>query len=121
MTRGRSQSWRCANSIPCTLEKLPLLTIAGGAQMAFRWDKTFQTVLRHLPQHLITWLVLGIYAMFAGLTSHGYIQPLDPDIDVGLSEAGILVTFMIVFYVGYCYNRFEQSALSALALTMASH
>ena len=78
--------------------------------MVFRWDKVAQTVLRHLPQRLITWLVLFIYCLVAGLTSNGYIQPLDPDSDVGLSEAGILVTFMIVFYVGYCYSRFEQSA-----------
>jgi len=63
------------------------------------------------------WLVVGVYVSCAVLSRtqplHGY-EGLFGNVyerDGAFSGASVLVTFMVVFYLGYCYNRhFEQYA-----------
>lgn len=77
----------------------------GSIDTVFRLDKLSQTVLMRLPLHPITYVVLSMHAASAALTRYEYLQPIESS-DI-FDGAGVLVTFMIVFYVGYCYNRFE--------------
>ena len=77
----------------------------GSIDTVLRLDKLHQTVIARLPLHPVTYLVLGTYAASAALTYAGKLSPIQtPDY---YDDFGMLVTFMIVFYVGYCYGRFE--------------
>ena len=75
-----------------------------------RVDKYGQTVLFHLVQHPATWIVLGMYAATAVACRNGQI-PETTDLERDAFESGgvaSFITFMVVFYVGYCYNRYSE-------------
>jgi len=64
------------------------------------------TVLPRLLCQYLTWIVLIAWGGTAALAYNGITEP---DIEDGVfTGAGTMVTFMIIFYVGYCYNRYTQ-------------
>ena len=74
--------------------------------LPFRIDTLHYTVLPRLLKSPLAWLVLVFYTVSAALARTGVWEvSYDPN---ALSGSGMLVSFMIVFYVGYCYNRHFQ-------------
>ena len=76
-----------------------------------RFDKLGQTVLLPILFHPVPWLILITYGTTAALTRHGTLVFDQDDLEDGRNAfdgSGILITFMIVFYVGYCYNRYSS-------------
>ena len=86
-----------------------------------RVDKIGQTVLHHLFCHTVTWIVLLAYGSTAVLCRYGYYggKTVFSDAAESFEGSDILITFMIVFYVGYCYNRYS-AMFGDLELTMRS-
>ena len=65
-----------------------------------------RTVLPRIMKYGWTWLILVLYALIASLTRIGTDFG---EVDVEKFDAGTsIITFMIVFYVGYCYTRYNQ-------------
>eukprot|EP00966_Prymnesium_polylepis_P114302 2641119-Prymnesium_polylepis.1 len=65
------------------------------------------TVVPRLLRQPTQWFVLAVYGVTAFLTridtgAEAIAEELDLE---SFSGAGTMVTFMIIFYVGYCYNR----------------
>ena len=83
-------------------------------------NKLKNSIVPRLFSYVIVWIVVGIYAGCATLARlrdrYGEFFGGDPFGDAGMREgayegASVLVTFMVVFYLGYCYSRyFEQYA-----------
>ena len=86
-----------------------------------RVDKIGQTVLHHLFCHTVTWIVLLAHRSTAVLCRYGYLggKTVFSDAAESFEGSDILITFMIVFYVGYCYNRYS-AMFGDLELTMRS-
>ena len=74
-----------------------------------------QTVIPRLMCRYMTWVTLVTFAGSAVLARMGYTeQEIDPN---GFDGAGTMVTFMIIFYVGYCYTRYgDQFKLIQVAV-----
>ena len=77
--------------------------------LVLAFSKLPQTVLVRIIWFPITWIILSTYAAIASLTRAGVI---DLGKSTSIAEhvnayngASVLVTFMVVFYLGYCYNR----------------
>ena len=84
----------------------------------FHLRKVPQTVLWRMFAFPIVWALLAVYVVVATLTRTGHIDlGSSDDFDVGAFDgAEVLVVFMVVFYLGYCYNRyFEIYQLSSAA------
>jgi len=68
-----------------------------------RIDKIPRSVLPKLLAQPTQWFILAVYITAAVLQRNGVdFGPID---GVNFEGAGQMVTFMIIFYVGYCYNR----------------
>ena len=81
---------------------------------SFRIAKLGNTVLPRVGSCLLTWITFGAYAVAATLIRTGNWDSASQDMDVVESQGmSTLVTFMIVFYVGYCYDRHYQQYLEA--------
>ena len=71
-----------------------------------RVDKLGRTVIPKLLKQPVQWAVLLVYASTAACRRAGVdFGVIDAD---AFSGAGTMVTFMIIFYVGYCYKRYEM-------------
>ena len=75
--------------------------------MVLRVDKLQNTVLFPLFKHPVTWIVAGTYTLSAVASRMKWIDLPDANGD-SFEGAGTMVTFMVVFYVGYCYSRFTS-------------
>jgi len=65
-----------------------------------------RTVIPRLFQRQLTWVVLGTWI---GTSACARMGITEGDIDTGVFDgAGTMVTFMIIFYVGYCYTRYTD-------------
>jgi len=73
--------------------------------MVLRVDKLTQTVLLPLLRHPVTWIVSLVYSASAIGARYGGLQYGDLERDT-FDGTNSMVTFMVVFYVGYCYSRF---------------
>lgn len=67
-------------------------------------NKLPQTVFARLIWFPIFWILLATYAAIATLSRTGVIDLGEP-IPSAFDGASVLVTFMVIFFVGYCYNR----------------
>lgn len=72
----------------------------------FRIDKLPHTVIPRILRSPLVYVVVSAYIAAAALARTGSWS-FDYDANA-LSGAGLLISFMIVFYVGYCYNRHFQ-------------
>ena len=62
-----------------------------------------RTVLPRRLRHYLTWVVI---LTFVGTCIAARLGITEDDIDADVFDgAGTMVVFMIIFYVGYCYNR----------------
>lgn len=86
-------------------------------EMVMRIDKFGQTALWPLATSPALWLVVGCFSATAVGARLGHLN--FPDLVGGTFESGSLITFMIVFYVGYCYNRYS-SMFADLEIVMHS-
>ena len=68
-------------------------------------NKLHQTVLPRLACFPIVWILMAVYASVATCTHTGIAPKTFVANMADFEGAGILVTFMVVFYVGYCYSR----------------
>ena len=79
-----------------------LLQDARGASpltLCFRLDKLPRTVLPRLMRQPLVWITFLCYAVLAALARSGVHAPeFEPNFS--LSQLGVLVTFVVVFYVG---------------------
>lgn len=84
----------------------------------FHLNKFFSTVLYRMIFFPLTWTLFGTYALVASLTRNGVIA-LGSDDELNTEAyagADVLVTFAVVFYLGYCYSRyFEIYGLASTA------
>ena len=72
----------------------------------FRIDKLPHTVVPRILRSPLVYVVVFAYIAAAALARTGsWTYEYDGH---ALSGAGLLISFMIVFYVGYCYNRHFQ-------------
>ena len=73
----------------------------------FHLNKLPETVLYRMAFFPITWIVVSTYVVLASLTRLGIIDLGDAveDGSGAFDGAETLVTFMVVFYLGYCYSR----------------
>ena len=72
----------------------------------FRIDKLPHTVVPRILRSPLVYVVVFAYIAAAALARTGS-WTYEHDVHA-LSGAGLLISFMIVFYVGYCYNRHFQ-------------
>ena len=72
--------------------------------LCFRLDKLGRTVLPRVVAQPLVWLTFLTFGVVASLARTGVHAP-EFDSNVSLNQLGVLVTFVVVFYVGYCYNR----------------
>ena len=72
----------------------------------FRIDKLPHTVIPRILRSPLVYVVVFAYIAAAALARTGSWS-FEYDANA-LSGAGLLISFMIVFYVGYCYNRHFQ-------------
>ena len=66
-----------------------------------------RTVLARLIKSWVTWLILFIYGGAAAGTRSG-VNFGELDL-TAFDGGGTIVTFMVIFYIGYCYNRYTVS------------
>jgi hypothetical protein len=65
-----------------------------------------RTVVPRILTHALTWLVVACYAAACVMTRSGVeIGILDVNSFDGSNQ---MITFMIIFYVGYCYSRYTS-------------
>ena len=86
----------------------------------FHMRKLPQTVIVRMLTFPVVWSLVGLYVVIATLTRLAIVDFGDADdFDVGAFDgAEVLVVFMVVFYLGYCYNRyFEMCALKPTPAT----
>ena len=74
-------------------------------------QKLPQTIFSRLIFFPIVWILMLTYAAVAVLTRMGYIDiaAYVGDSEEGLDHMGsasVLVTFVVVFFVTFCYNRY---------------
>ena len=81
--------------------------------LCFRLDKLKRTVLPRMVAQPLVWLTFATYGVVASLARSGVHAP-DFDSNVSLNQVGVLVTFKVVFFVGYCYNRHYAQYESAM-------
>ena len=71
-----------------------------------------RTVLPRLAAKPLMWLVMLVFGLAAALSRLGVLQESfvheTDSLEHYLRESGTMVTFMVVFYVGYCYNRSNE-------------
>lgn len=65
-----------------------------------------RTVVPRLLKHYLTWVVIFTWGITTALARLGFTEG-DID-DAVFNGAGTMVTFMIIFYVGYCYTRYTD-------------
>ena len=78
-----------------------------------RLDLLYSTVIAKLLAQPTQWFVLIVYGVTAILARVGWLdhtsegRPTDAIVSLSstFASASTMVTFMIIFYVGYCYNR----------------
>lgn len=88
-----------------------------------RVDKYGQTILIALLKHPVTWIVIATYAGTAALCRNGYIHVDDLSLVSDAFESGGIasfITFMVVFYVGYCCACSQQYLSHATACLVPS-
>ena len=87
-----------------SISALTTINLYSRADSIARMAALPRTVIPRIATHALTWLVFGVYAGSATTCRLG--------VDFGVRDltsfdsSNTLVTFMIVFYVGYCYNRY---------------
>jgi hypothetical protein len=84
-----------------------------------RIDKLGQTVVVRLLRSPVTWAVFAVYGVTAFACRQDYWRFHDRMMGDSFDGSDTLITFMIVFYVGYCYNRYS-AMFADLELTMRS-
>ena len=60
-----------------------------------------RTVVPRVMSHVLTWCVLGVYAAAAAAARLGVLEYTEKG-DGGIENVGTVVTFTVIFYVGYC-------------------
>ena len=66
------------------------------------------TVIPRLLKHGLTWLVVCVFGITATITRMGVDVGDLSDVSRILDGVSTMVTFMIIFYVSYCYNRYTE-------------
>ena len=68
-----------------------------------------RTVLPRLAKKPLIWLMFAVFAAGATAARSGWLTEEEIEqagmLDTMVRENGTMVTFMVVFYVGYCYTR----------------
>lgn len=84
------------------------------ATLFFHFKRWGNTVVPRVLQNAVTVLVLITYGIVAYVVRSGHwdISSIDLDLIESQGMSG-LVTFMIIFYVGYCYDRHYAQYLEA--------
>ena len=77
--------------------------------LAWRLDKIGITIIPRIVWRLAFWLVVGAYMGFTLVSRFAFHLVSFTDEDRTVFEgANLMISFMIVFYTGYCYNRFSE-------------
>ena len=77
--------------------------------LAWRLDKLGITILPRIANRLAFWIVIACYFVFALVSQFAFHLVSFRDEDRTVFEgANLMISFMIVFYTGYCYNRFSE-------------
>lgn len=87
------------------LELLALSRETSPVATVLRFDMLKRTVLPKLLTQPTQWAVLLVYAATAICARLGFHIGEVSESASSFANAGVMVTFMIIFYVGYCYNR----------------
>ena len=65
-----------------------------------------RTVIPRIMKYPFLWVILGAFSLSAGMSRAGTdFGDVDPS---AFDTTTSIITFMIVFYVGYCYTRYNQ-------------
>ena len=84
------------------------------ATLCFHLKRLANTVVPRVLQNLLTVLVLITYGVVAYVVRNKHWDISSIDLDLIESQGmSTLVTFMIIFYVGYCYDRHYAQYLEA--------
>ena len=74
-----------------------------------RLDMLPRSVIPRLLQRWTTWLVICAYAASSTLARWGRWDVTTMEVDLTAFDGNTnMVSFMIIFYVGYCYNRYTR-------------
>ena len=78
--------------------------------MWWRVDKFLHTIIPRVFCYWCFWLVILVYVFFASVSRFSYhlVDFGDSEDRTAFDGAGRMITYMIVFYVGYCYSRFSE-------------
>ena len=80
-----------------------------GPSSAFRCSYLKNTVVPRVVQCPLTWLTFAVFVTSATLVRSGWWDTSNVSLDDFESQGmTTLVTFLVVFYVGYCYDRHYQ-------------
>jgi len=122
---GRAQSVRIdsdAQSLASTFDEVyrldeqrqKLLKATRGIEpvwIAFRFDKYWRTVLPRIMGSPTIWLAFAAYATFASIARVDLMDFSQEELTRSASDLtnnSVLITFLLTFYFGYCYNRHYQ-------------
>ena len=84
------------------------------ATLCFHLKRLANTVVPRVLKNALTVLVLITYAITAFVVRNRHWDISSIDLDLIESQGmSTLVTFMIIFYVGYCYDRHYAQYLEA--------
>ena len=61
-----------------------------------------RTVLPRVLSHILTWAILAVYAVAAACARIGILEYAEIEEASGVENVGTVVTFTVIFYVGYC-------------------
>lgn len=76
----------------------------------FHLNKIKQTVVYRILFFPLAWILFSTYGVCAALTRYGVIDlgHVDDELEPAFAGAEVLVTFVVVFYLGYCYARYFE-------------
>jgi len=101
-------------------ERLNLLSISRETSpvgTVYRLDMIRRTVLPKLLRQPVQWVVISCYVASAVASRLG-VKLITNDVSF-FANGGSMVTFMIVFYIGYCYNRQQMYFNEAQRIMMS--
>ena len=102
---GRHSSFE--DVVKADMERKALLSLArdiSPIDSIARLSALPRTVIPRILSHYLTWLVVLIYIVASVICRIG-VDFGDLDL-TAFDSSNTLITFMIIFYVGYCYNRY---------------
>lgn len=108
-SRQDTPTW--AEIVEMNAKRLALLSLARDTEpvnTVMKLSLVPRTVIPRILRHPLMWLVLLCFILSATLTR---LEFHDKDVDsavAALEGSGPFVAFMVMFYVGYCYTRYNS-------------